>query len=135
MSSFFNISQSTLELAKKAETELKEQFEERDEITEYNQNKVLKAFIDNNVSESCFGSTTGYGYDDKGRDTLERVFAQIMNTEDAIIRHNFVSGTHTITVALFGILRPGDTLLSVAGMPYDKLRGVIGKSAKDGSLA
>lgn len=135
MSSFFNISQSTLELAKKAETELKEQFEERDEITEYNQNKVLKAFIDNNVSESCFGSTTGYGYDDKGRDTLERVFAQIMNTEDAIIRHNFVSGTHTITVALFGILRPGDTLLSVAGMPYDTLRGVIGISAKDGSLA
>lgn len=133
--SFFNISKETLALSREAENSLKEQFCERDEITEYNQNKVLKAFIDNNVSESCFGTTTGYGYDDKGRDTLERVFAQIMNTEDAIIRHNFVSGTHTITVALFGLLRPGDTLLSVAGMPYDTLRGVIGISPKDGSLA
>ncbi|MBQ4156390.1 MAG: methionine gamma-lyase family protein [Clostridia bacterium] len=134
MSSFFNISKETLELSKQAEEALKEQFLSRDEITEYNQNKVLKAFIDNNVSESCFGVTTGYGYDDKGRDTLERVFAQIMGCEDAIIRHNFVSGTHTITVALFGILRPGDTLLSVAGMPYDTLRGVIGITEKDGSL-
>ena len=133
--SFFNFSNRTLELAKTAEKALKEEFLQRDEITEYNQNKVLKAFIDNNVSESCFGTSTGYGYDDKGRDTLERVFAQIMNTEDAIIRHNFVSGTHTITVALFGILRPGDTLLSVAGMPYDTLRGVIGISPRDGSLA
>lgn len=134
MNSFFDISEETSNLSKIAETELKAQFLERDAITEYNQNKVLKAFIDNNVSESCFGTTTGYGYDDKGRDTLERVFAQIMNCEDAIIRHNFVSGTHTITVALFGILRPGDTLLSVAGMPYDTLRGVIGISEKDGSL-
>ena len=134
MNEFFNISDEILNLAAKAEKELKPQFKAIDEITEYNQNKVLKAFIDNNVSESCFGTTTGYGYDDKGRDTLERVFAQIMNTEDAIIRHNFVSGTHTITVALFGLLRPGDTLLSVAGMPYDTLRGVIGISPKDGSL-
>ena len=101
MNEFFNISDEILNLAAKAEEELKPQFKAIDEITEYNQNKVLKAFIDNNVSESCFGTTTGYGYDDKGRDTLERVFAQIMNTEDAIIRHNFVSGTHTITVALF----------------------------------
>lgn len=134
MNEFFNISDEILNLANKAEEELKPQFKAIDEITEYNQNKVLKAFIDNNVSESCFGTTTGYGYDDKGRDTLERVFAQIMNTEDAIIRHNFVSGTHTITVALFGLLRPGDTLLSVAGMPYDTLRGVIGISPRDGSL-
>ena len=134
MSSFFNISEKTLALSLQAEEALKQQFLERDEITEYNQNKVLKAFIDNNVSESCFGVTTGYGYDDKGRDTLERVFAQIMGCEDSIIRHNFVSGTHTITVALFGLLRPGDTLLSVAGMPYDTLRGVIGISEKDGSL-
>lgn len=134
MNKFFNISDEILNLATKAEEELKPQFKAIDEITEYNQNKVLKAFIDNNVSESCFGMTTGYGYDDKGRDTLERVFSQIMNTEDAIIRHNFVSGTHTITVALFGILRPNDTLLSVAGMPYDTLRGVIGISPRDGSL-
>ncbi len=134
MSSFFNIDSDVLQLCKTAENSLKEQFLLRDEITEYNQNKVLKAFIDNNVSESCFGTSTGYGYDDKGRDTLERVFAQIMGAEDAIIRHNFVSGTHTITVALFGLLRPGDTLLSVAGMPYDTLRGVIGIYEKDGSL-
>ena len=134
MKEFFNISDETLELAKTAESELSGQFNERDEITEYNQNKVLKAFIDNNVSESCFNYTSGYGYDDKGRDTLEKVFAQIMCCEDAIIRHNFVSGTHTITVALFGLLRPNDTLLSVAGMPYDTLRGVIGITEKDGSL-
>ena len=134
MKKFFNISDETLELAKTAESELAGQFNERDEITEYNQNKVLKAFIDNNVSESCFNYTSGYGYDDKGRDTLEKVFAQIMCCEDAIIRHNFVSGTHTITVALFGLLRPNDTLLSVAGMPYDTLRGVIGITEKDGSL-
>lgn len=133
--SFFNFSEDTLKLGITAENALKEQFAQRDEITEYNQNKVLKAFIDNNVSDSCFNMTSGYGYDDKGRDTLERVFAQIMNCEDAIIRHNFVSGTHTITVALFGILRPGDTLLSVAGMPYDTLRGVIGISPQDGSLS
>lgn len=135
MNEFFNISDEIIQLSERAEEELKPLFKSIDEITEYNQNKVLKAFIDNDVSESCFGTTTGYGYDDKGRDTLERVFAQIMGTQDAIIRHNFVSGTHTITVALFGILRPNDTLLSVAGMPYDTLRGVIGISPKDGSLA
>lgn len=134
MTDFFNISDEILTLANECEASLEQKFKEIDKITEYNQNKVLKAFIDNQVSESCFGTTTGYGYDDKGRDTLERVFAQIMGTEDAIIRHNFVSGTHTISVALFGILRPGDTLLSVAGMPYDTLRGVIGISKKDGSL-
>lgn len=135
MNEFFNISDEIIQLSERAEEELKPFFKSIDEIAEYNQNKVLKAFIDNDVSESCFGITTGYGYDDKGRDTLERVFAQIMGTQDAIIRHNFVSGTHTITVALFGILRPNDTLLSVAGMPYDTLRGVIGISPKDGSLA
>lgn len=135
MENIFNISKETLRLTKTAEDKVKEQFKKIDEITEYNQNKVLKAFIDNGVSDSCFNSTYGYGYDDKGRDTLEKVFAQIMGTEDAIIRHNFVSGTHTITVALFGILRPNDTLLSVTGMPYDTLRGVIGISPKDGSLA
>lgn len=135
MNEFFNISDEIIQLSERAEEELKPLFKSIDEITEYNQNKVLKAFIDNDVSESCFGTSTGYGYDDKGRDTLERVFAQIMGTQDAIIRHNFVSGTHTITVALFGILRPNDTLLSVAGMPYDTLRGVIGISPKDGSLA
>lgn len=135
MENIFNISKETLNLAKKAQEAVKEQFKRIEKITEYNQNKVLKAFIENGVSDSCFNSTYGYGYDDKGRDTLEKVFANIMGTEDAIIRHNFVSGTHTITVALFGILRPNDTLLCVTGMPYDTLRGVIGISKKDGSLA
>lgn len=135
MENLFNISNETLALAEQAQQAVKEQFKKIEEICEYNQNKVLKAFIDNGVSDSCFSATYGYGYDDKGRDTLEKVFAQIMGTEDAIIRHNFVSGTHTITVALFGILRPNDTLLCVTGMPYDTLRGVIGISKKDGSLA
>lgn len=135
MENLFNISKETLALAEQAQQAVKEQFKKIEEICEYNQNKVLKAFIDNGVSDSCFSATYGYGYDDKGRDTLEKVFAQIMGTEDAIIRHNFVSGTHTITVALFGILRPNDTLLCVTGMPYDTLRGVIGISKKDGSLA
>lgn len=135
MENLFNISNETLALAEQAQQAVKEQFKKIEEICEYNQNKVLKAFIDNGVSDSCFSATYGYGYDDKGRDTLEKVFAQIMGTEDAIIRHNFVSGTHTITVALFGILRPNDTLLCVTGIPYDTLRGVIGISKKDGSLA
>lgn len=135
MNNIFNISDEVLSLAEKAQSDLTEIFSKIEKTAEYNQNKVLKAFIDNGVSESCFCGTTGYGYGDKGRDVLEKVFAQIMNTEDALIRHNFVSGTHTIAVALFGLLRPNDTLLSVAGMPYDTLRGVIGISPKDGSLA
>ena len=134
MKEFFNISTETLALADKVEQSLEKKFKEIDKITQYNQNKVLKAFIDNQVSEACFSTTYGYGYSDKGRDTLEAVFAQIMGCEDAIIRHAFVSGTHTISVALFGLLRPNDTLLSVAGMPYDTLRGVIGITETKGSL-
>ncbi len=134
MKEFFNISTETLALADKVEKSLEKKFKEIDKITQYNQNKVLKAFIDNQVSEACFSTTYGYGYSDKGRDTLEAVFAQIMGCEDAIIRHAFVSGTHTISVALFGLLRPNDTLLSVAGMPYDTLRGVIGITETKGSL-
>ncbi len=134
MKEFFNISKETLALAERVEKSLEQKFKEIDKITQYNQNKVLKAFIDNQVSEACFSTTYGYGYSDKGRDTLEAVFASIMGCEDAIIRHSFVSGTHTISVALFGLLRPDDTLLSVAGMPYDTLRGVIGITETKGSL-
>lgn len=97
-----------------------------DEITEYNQQKVLAAFIQNGVSESHFTATTGYGYGDRGRDTLDRVFADAVGAQDALVRHNFTSGTHTLTVALFGVLRPGDTLLCVTGKPYDTLEEVIG---------
>lgn len=107
-----------------------------DDITEYNQTKVLNAFIKNKVSEMHLGTSTGYGYGDIGRDTLDRVFADCMGAEDAIIRHSFASGTHTLTVALFGILRPGDKVLVLTGRPYDTIIGVFGfEGHTDGSLA
>ena len=111
-------------------------FENIDDITEYNQLKVLKAFIKNGVSESYFSGSTGYGYDDKGREILEKVMANCMGAEDSLMRHNFVSGTHTLTVALFGILRPNDEVLVLTGRPYDTITGVFGIDEKnDGSLA
>ncbi len=104
-------------------------------VTEQNQRKVLGAFIQNRVSESHFAPTTGYGYGDRGRDVLDRVFADAMGAPDALVRHSIVSGTHAITVALFGVLRPGDTLLAATGAPYDTLESVIGeKAAATGSL-
>ncbi len=114
------------EYAEKALTEAKGEFEKIDKITEYNQRKMLKAFIDNGVSESIFAESTGYGYNDRGREIIDRVFAQAVGAEDAIVRHNFTCGTHTLTVALFGILRPGDIMLSVSGRPYDTILPVIG---------
>ena len=100
--------------------------EKIDKITEYQQLKMLKAFQNAQVSESCFTASTGYGYGDRGRDVLDRIYAEVLETEDALVRHSFASGTHTLTVALFGVLRPGDTMLSVTGIPYDTLQGVIG---------
>lgn len=132
---FFGISAELSELAEQTETELAPIFEQIDKTAEYNEQKVLAAFIDNNISESHFVSSTGYGYDDRGRDTLDAVAAQVFGCEDAIMRYNFVSGTHALTVALFGVLRPGDVMLSVTGTPYDTLRGVIGINECDGSLA
>ncbi|MCI1965754.1 MAG: methionine gamma-lyase family protein [Oscillospiraceae bacterium] len=105
---------------------IRPQIEQIDQTTEYNQQKMLAAFIKNGVSESHFVASTGYGYGDRGRETLDRVFADALGAEDALVRHNFVSGTHALTVALFGVLRPGDTMLSVTGIPYDTLRSVIG---------
>ena len=99
---------------------------EIDEIQEYNQIKMIKAFQNAGVRESYFNASTGYGYDDYGRDALDRVYAYAFDAEDALVRHNFVSGTHALTVALFGILRPNDTALCVTGMPYDTLRSAIG---------
>ncbi len=115
----------------------KGEFEAIDRITEFNQQKMLKAFIDNNVSESMFSGTTGYGYSDRGRETIDRVFAQAVGAEDSLVRHNFTCGTHTLAVALFGVLRPGDTMLCVTGTPYDTIHPVIGLNGKDntGSLA
>ncbi len=118
--------------AKKALNIASAEFEGIDEITDFNQQKMLKAFIDNGVSESIFAESTGYGYNDRGREILDQVFAQAVGAEDSLVRHNFTCGTHTLTVALFGILRPGDTMLCVSGTPYDTIQPVIGIT-NDGS--
>ncbi|MBO5200358.1 MAG: methionine gamma-lyase family protein [Clostridia bacterium] len=136
MKEFFNIHPTLLEYDKKARELCKEAFSEIDRISMHNQHKMLAAFIDNGVSESHLGLSTGYGYGDRGRDTLEQVFAQAVGAEDSLIRHNFVSGTHTLTVMLFGVLRPGDTMLCLTGRPYDTLIGVLGiDTPTEGSLA
>ena len=133
---FFNIDNKLTELDKRALERSEKQFERIDSITEYNQLKVLKAFIKNGVSEASFAGSTGYGYDDRGREVLEKVMADCMGAEDSLIRHNFVSGTHTLTVALFGVLRPGDKVICLTGRPYDTITGVFGIDEKtDGSLA
>lgn len=129
----FEVSGEVLELVDAAEAELTEQFKRIDENAQINQLKVMKAFSDNRVSEAHLLPTTGYGYDDIGRDTLDKIYAQAFGCEDALVRHNFISGTHTISTALFGVLRPGDTLVSVTGKPYDTLEEVIGISGEDGN--
>lgn len=132
----FGISDKTLKLVSEAEESIKEQFKHIENICEINQLRVMKAFADNRVSDSHFVATTGYGYDDLGRDTLDRVYADIMGAEDALVRHNFISGTHTISTALFAVLRPNDILVSITGKPYDTLEEVIGiqGEADNGSL-
>lgn len=130
----FGIKKDIIELSKKVEKEIKPQFEQIEKICEKNSLKVLKAFQDNRISEVHFGSTTGYGYDDIGRDTIEKVFAQVLGAEDALVRSQFISGTHALTVALFAFLRPGDTMLSINGKPYDTLDEVIGIVENKSSL-
>lgn len=117
------------------EEELKGRFYEIDANAEYNQLKILKAMQKNYLSDTHFAATTGYGYNDLGRDTLESVYADIFNTEDALVRPQLVSGTHALTIALSGNLRPGDEILSPVGKPYDTLEGVIGITEAKGSLA
>lgn len=124
----FSFDKRVEELSVKALEKAKNEFQAIDEITQYNQQKVLKAFIDNHVSESMFAESTGYGYNDRGREVIDLVFSQAVGAEDALVRHNFTCGTHTLTVALFGVLRPGDTMLSVTGTPYDTIQPVIGIS-------
>ncbi len=132
---FFQIDDELLQLDKNILESLKERFAEIEDITEYNQLKVLKAFIKNGVSEANMSGSTGYGYDDRGREILEQVMADCMGAEDSLMRHNFVSGTHTLTVALFGILRPNDKVLVLTGRPYDTITGVFGIDENtDGSL-
>lgn len=133
--SFFKFSDKMNEISEKALFKCGEKFAEIDKITEYNQQRVLKAFIDNGVSESHFTASTGYGYGDRGREVLDEVTAQIFSAEDALIRHSFASGTHTLSVMLFGVLRPGDTVLCATGIPYDTIHSVIGLSGEGmGSL-
>lgn len=122
------------ELVLKNELELVDIYKEIDNICRYNSKKVLEAFHNNQVSESHFNSTTGYGYNDEGRDTIERVFADVFKCEDALVRSQFISGTHALTVCLFGLLRPGDVLLSISGKPYDTLDAVIGIKENSSSL-
>lgn len=129
----FNISDTVLNLTDIAENSLKTQFKNVDEIAQINQLKVMKAFSDNKVSDAHFAPTTGYGYDDLGRDTLDKVYAQVFEAEDALVRHNFVNGTHALSTMLFGILRPGDILVSITGKPYDTLEEAIGITGVPGN--
>ena len=117
-----------------AEKKLQTIYQNLDKIEEENSKKVINAFKENNVSEACFNMTTGYGYNDLGRDTIEKVYATIFKSEDALVRSQFISGTHALTTALFACLRPGDTMLSITGKPYDTLEEVIGIKENESSL-
>ena len=130
----FGISERIIELSEKVEKEIKEEFEKIDKIKEKNSLKVLMACQKHNLSDMHFGTTTGYGYGDIGRDTIEKIFAEVLGAEDALVRNQFISGTHALTVALFAMLRPGDTLLSINGKPYDTLDEVIGLVENKSSL-
>lgn len=132
---FFKIDSKIENASENAIIKCKEQFDKIDKITEYNQLKVQSAFIEFGISESHFTSSTGYGYGDRGRETLDKVWAKVFGSEDAIVRHNFTCGTHTLATALFGVLRPGDKMLCVTGTPYDTIHNVIGISGSGmGSL-
>ena len=120
------ISEKVKALASQAQADLAAQFERIDAIAEENTQKVLAAFQKHRVAEAHFAGTTGYGYDDLGRDTLDLIYADLFHTEDALVRVQFVNGTHAITCALFGALKPGDILVSAVGAPYDTMLGVIG---------
>lgn len=122
----FGISNQVIELANKAEQSVQEQFKKIDQLCEINSLKVLNAFQKYHVSDMHFNSTTGYGYSDIGRDTIEKIFAEVLQTEDSLVRGQFISGTHALTVALFAFLRPNDIFLSISGKPYDTLDEVIG---------
>ena len=129
------ISSQVYDFGAEIEESLKERFEQFDKTAEYNQLKVLMAMQKNKVSAECFQSSSGYGYDDFGRDTLEKVYADTFHTEACLIRSQITCGTHALAIALFGNLRPGDELLAPAGKPYDTLEEVIGIRPSRGSLA
>ena len=129
------IRETVLSFGNTIEKDLKKRFEKIDKIAEYNQLKVVKAMQDNRVSAGCFNYASGYGYDDQGRDTLEKVYASIFHTESALVRPQITCGTHALALALAANLRPGDELLAPAGKPYDTLEEVIGIRPSNGSLA
>ena len=128
-----NFSQKLIELSKEAENALKERFSEIDEISFYNTSRIIDSFREHRVSDAMFVGTSGYGYDDKGRDTLDLIWADIFGCESALVRTQIVNGTQALTVGLFGLLRPGDIMLSVAGKPYDTLDEVIGNVGEPGN--
>ncbi|MDD6617792.1 MAG: aminotransferase class I/II-fold pyridoxal phosphate-dependent enzyme [Lachnospiraceae bacterium] len=129
------IEEKVYRFGQQVEDSLKERFAQMDQVTEYNQLKVIKAMQKNRVCEACFYPSTGYGYNDLGRDTLEQVYADTFHTEAGLVRPQITCGTHALAVALFGNLRPGDELLSPVGKPYDTLEEVIGIRPSCGSLA
>ena len=130
----YGIKNDILQMAKEVEKECQDTFEKIEQIEEYNSLKVLRSFQRNRISDIHFGSTTGYGYGDIGRDTIEKVFAEVLGAEDSLVRSQIISGTHALTVALFAMLRPGDTMLSISGKPYDTLDEVIGIVENPSSL-
>lgn len=135
MTDFFDIHPRLLELSRQAEELCVGAFARIAENEEYNGQKVLAAFRKAGVSEAHLKGTTGYGYDDRGREGLDTIFAAVFGAEDALVRHTFVSGTHALATALFGVLRPGELLVSVTGAPYDTLEETIGiRGDSDGSL-
>lgn len=130
-----NLKPEIIELAKKVEEKIKPFHDKVEEIAFFNQQKVLAAFRKHQVSDFHFNPSTGYGYDDEGRDTLERVYAEVFGAESALVRSQIISGTHAITISLFGVLRPGDQLLYITGKPYDTLQSIVDGGEKDtGSL-
>ena len=128
------MNKNTLEYIQKCEEKLQKKYQEIDNISLYNSNKVLSAFQKNKVSESHFNGTTGYGYNDEGRDIIEKVYKDIFAAEDALVRTQFISGTHAISTTLFALLRPNDIMLSISGKPYDTLDEIIGLKENPSSL-
>lgn len=134
MKEFFDIDDNLLELAATCEKELLPEFEKIDSICLENSMKVLKAFQENRLCEAHFNGSSGYGYGDIGRDAIENIFSFVLDAEDSLVRSQFISGSHALTVALFAFLRPGDTMLSITGKPYDTLEEVIGIRENNSSL-
>ena len=130
-------SEKLLSIAKEAEKELADIYGDIEKVSLENTAKVLSAFRNHRVSDSMFQGTTGYGYDDVGREALEKIYADVFGGESALVRHSIANGTHAISIALFGLLRPGDIMLSVTNRPYDTLCSVVGMNGAngDGSLA